>query len=185
MKRLFMVTARGPVMAETNAEAKELFSSHIDLDALPCDVEIVADEETTQPSHGANHPAVLTFHCLNNAQQILRGEELEAVDYARVGELLGEGTHHAAALYQLFIRTERALEELRVENLRVARCNERIVAMNSDLAERHNTARNTAHKLVEYCGTMPSLALTTAHRLVEILAARPLRLAPKSQEQIA
>ena len=70
----------------------------------------------TQPldvADDSQHPAALTFHALNNAAQILRGDDVTPDEIARALELVEEGTFQASALYFASIRHERAASELK------------------------------------------------------------------------
>jgi hypothetical protein len=161
--KTYELTLRTKMRANDAATAKSWLSELVDLDAMPCDIEIDAREETTTPSHGDQHPIALAFHSLNNALQVLVGfgeEPDETKTDAR--RLVEEGVFHLGALHLLFIRQERLIEEQRVENVRLSRewsaqvqVANRLEAFNSRLVSQHNTARATAHALVEQLRALP------------------------------
>lgn len=148
----YRVTATTLFAAESPALAKDLFSERIDLDALPCDVEIDAREETAAPSE---HPAGLAFRHWHNARQILRGDFLDADGLARANELLDEGMHDLAALYQLCIRQERTIMEQRMENLRLARCNIRLEATDTRIRQQLIAAREAIKTADQVLAALP------------------------------
>lgn len=160
MMKIFRVTATALLKAESPALAKDALSERIDLDALPCDVEIEARELSSAPSHGENHPMALTFHCLNNALQVLRGfddttEWLTAEVQLDARRLVEEGVFHLAELQLLFIRQERVIEEMRVEMLADRQQFNRVEATNSALVSQINIARAAARATVEHLAARP------------------------------
>lgn len=108
----YRVTATTVLTADTSALAKDAFSERIDLDALPCDVMIDACEDGT-PSHGENHPCVLTMHALAEAVQALRvdHELVTDLDLGAASDLVERAMHAFSEFYLLFIRQERTIEE--------------------------------------------------------------------------
>lgn len=103
--------------------------------------------DSTTPSIGENHPAVLAFHYLNNAAQILEGVVMElegdfvALDAARARALLADGTKSVEQLVELFRHQERLIEEQRAENIKLSRDNSGL-----RLANEHLDATDTENK---------------------------------------
>lgn len=103
-----------------------------------------ADEnESTVPSIGEHHPAVLALHSLNDAGQILRGPCLDIEDLDRVTELVAQSGHHLSALYLLLIRDEKVIEEQRLEIIGLTRANAHLERSDTENKERMAVAQRT------------------------------------------
>lgn len=97
----------------------------------------------TAPSIGENHPSALACDAIHNAAQIAVGVgEYATTDDdrkacgARIVELLALASGHVAALYTLFRRQERTIEEQRVECLREKEYSTKVEDKNSELSQR-------------------------------------------------
>lgn len=104
----------------------------------------------TATSHGDNHPAALAEHYIRNAAQIAMGLNADGPteDTARIVHLLAEASANVAALVVLLERQGRTIEEMRVENVRLARTNQRLEATDTENKTRLAAAHRTVEQLV-------------------------------------
>lgn len=162
--KTYDLTLRTKMRAESSALAKSWLSELVDLDACPDTVEIDAREESSEPSHGENHPAVLTMHAMSEAVQALRVDPALAsdLDLGAAHDCVERAMHAFSEFYLLFIRQERTIEEQRIENIKLARewaaektVSKKLEGINSRLVDQHNRARATAITCADQLRALP------------------------------